>query len=332
MVMDYASAGVDRDARRKAKDFSLFDSEGFVRTPFNVLTKAGEGRLRVLCADGVGTKVLLAQLADKHDSIGIDGVAMVANDVVRCGAKPLELVDVIDVHHSEETLLQEILKGIKEGAEEAGCQVVGGETADVASLLQGVSDNPYQLNFFCLGEVGEEKLVDGSKVEEGDVVVGMPSSGLHSNGVSLARKALFKEWGGRFEALDQPDGFDKPLVLEALTPTRVYVKPVLKAMKDFGVKAAVHVTGDAFAKFKALGKGFRFDNFKPPEIFGLVQEAGGVSDEEMFKTFNMGWGFALVVSPDDVDGVVQALGEGEEIGVVAGKGVTVEFKEKKLLL
>ena len=184
-----------------------------------------------------------------------------------------------------------------------------------------------------------ENVVDGRGIVGGDVVIGIRSSGLHSNGISLARRALFKEWGGRYNAFDKPDGIERELVYEALEPTEIYVKPVLRAIRGHTIKAAVHITGDAYLKFGKLfeyshGIGFEFNNFKPQEIFKLIQREG-VSWEEMFKTFNMGWGFALVVAEDDAEDVLQLFGgDAEPIGkAVGGKGkIAVEYGEKRMEL
>lgn len=327
----YAEAGVNRRTRKKAKKFSLFSASDPCRTiytPFNKLTpiKRQRNSYRIFCADGVGTKVLLAQLVGKHDTIGKDGVAMVVNDVIRCGATPEEIVDVIDVHHSEPRMLSELMKGINSAAVEAGCSVVGGETADLGKIIGGVkettsqpsavgkfsSENPYYINFACIGTVRKKDAITGRGIKPGDSVIGLPSSGVHSNGISLVRKVLFAAWGGWHKnPFDKPPELGGKSVVEAaLAPTEVYVKPVLAVFKKFPgkVKGAVHVTGDAYQKFAALSKfspvGFRLRNFKPQPIFLYIQEVAGeklhrgLSDEEMFRTFNMGWGFALVVGPD----------------------------------
>ncbi len=201
--INYAGSGVDRQMREKAKDFSLLQKifpKNSVKAPFNSLFPMPNSKnYYAFCADGIGTKVLLAQLAGKHDTIGIDGVAMVANDVIRCGAEPKSIVDVIDIKKSEPFLLQEIIKGINEGAIEAGCPVIGGETADVPELINGISENPYHINFACIGITEKERIIKGSNLRKGDSIIGLESNGIHSNGISLARKILFKEWNGFYE-------------------------------------------------------------------------------------------------------------------------------------
>ncbi|MFC2174530.1 phosphoribosylformylglycinamidine cyclo-ligase [archaeon] len=325
MKLTYAESGVDRGTRDKAKSvFSAFESTyslskygAPIRLPFNTVYPVGD-KLNVKTCDGIGTKVMLAELSKKHDTIGVDAVAMVTNDAIRCGAEPIALTNIIDAKKSTPELLKEIQKGLQTGAEESNCPMVGGETADVPELMSTL----YHINCDCIGEVEKSNVVDGTGLQEGDVVVGIPSSGVHSNGISLVRKALFKEWGGKFDAFDKPDGFDKDLVYTALEPTKIYVKTVLKAITEYNVKAAVHITGDAYLKFGGLfksspGIGFNFDKFEPQPIFGLIQQQG-VEWEEMFKTFNMGWGFALVVPKEEADGAAQLVG-GTKIGGVTGK-------------
>ncbi|MCX6767139.1 MAG: phosphoribosylformylglycinamidine cyclo-ligase [Candidatus Micrarchaeota archaeon] len=342
--LTYAASGVDRSARRKAKNFSVLEKllgTGALKTPYNTLCPDGKGGYFVLTVDGVGTKILVAELAAKaefHRGIGVDAVAMVANDCIRCGARPVALADVIDIHHSEPRLLENLLKGIAAGAREAGAVVVGGETADVPSMVSGLGDNPYNLNMACYGAVERYQVIRGDRIRPGDAVIGLRSSGIHSNGLSLVRRALFKKWGGKYREWDRVDGLDKPLAEEVLTPTRIYAKPVLEAMKRFDVRGAVHVTGDAYAKFKSLarasGVGFGFNNFSPQPIFSAIQDAGRVSDREMFSTFNMGWGFALVVPKAEARELAGFLGkkgvEAEEIGAAAkSRGVVVEFGSRK---
>lgn len=335
--MDYAQAGVDRDARAEAKArlstlrstlrFSRHGSA--IDTPYNTLYPVGSGVYHVKTCDGIGTKVLLAQLADKHDTMGIDAVAMVVNDCIRCGARPLALTDTIDVRKSEPRMLSELEQGLRLGAEQAECPLVGGEVADVPELMSA----QYHINCDCVGEVAKEKIIDGSGIKPGDAVVGLRSSGVHSNGISLLRRVLFRQWGGAFGEHDIPDGFERELVYEALEPTRIYVKDFFAAADDFDILGAVNITGDAYLKFSKLTRhGFEFSNFRPQPIFELVQKTGSIADEEMLKTFNMGWGFALVVKQGDVDGVLQGLKDAEQIGAVTERGISAEFRGKRIVL
>ena len=340
--MRYADSGVDRNARERAKrGVSVFGSTG-LKTPFNTLIPLDSKSYYSFCTDGVGTKCLVAQLAGKHDGIGVDAVAMVANDTIRSGAQPASLVDVIDIRKTEENLLKALLRSVAEGARQSGCSVVGGETADLGEMVGGVGANPYNVNCSCVGFVKKKDVVAGTGLKAGDVVIGLRSSGLHSNGFSLVRKALFAQWGGRLNAHDKPAALKGETVAEeCLKPTRIYVKSVLKAMYAADVKAAVHITGDAYVKFDKLfpfskGVGLRFDNFRPQPIFSLIQQCGNVPDDEMLKTFNMGWGFALVAPKKEEARLLSLLkSEGaERIGEVTAKAGTVEalFKGKHIVL
>ncbi|MBI5229247.1 phosphoribosylformylglycinamidine cyclo-ligase [Candidatus Micrarchaeota archaeon] len=339
--LTYSQAGVDRIGREEAKKalrgleatYSLSRYGQIIATPFNVLYPIGNGKYHVKTCDGVGTKVLLAQLAGKHDTIGTDGIAMVANDCIRCGATPIALTDVVDVRKSEEKLLSELQKGLVGGATLAGCPLVGGETADLPEVLSAL----YHINCDCVGEVEADEIVSGREITAGDMVLGLRSSGVHSNGISLVRRVLFREWGGKFDAFAKLDGFEEELVYEVLKPTKIYVKPVLKAMQEHHVLGAVHITGDAYLKFRRLGHGFVFDNFKPHPIFDLIQRTGNVAGEEMFKTFNMGYGFALVVGKKEADDVIDLLErereEAEVIGKVGeSKEIVVNHGGKKMVL
>ena len=345
MEFTYSASGVDREARMLAKDFSAFEKgqKGLKKTPFQNLIDGGNN-YSALLADGVGTKVLLAQLAGIHGTIGIDGVAMVANDAARAGLRPKFLVDIIDIYHSERKLIADLVRGIDKGAKIAGCSVVGGETADVPSLVKGFGSNPYNLNFSLYAEAQKQNTVLGTGLRPGDAIIGLRSRSIHSNGASLVRKILFSEWGGRYaDPFAKIDGLDKTLVEECLTPTAIYAKEVCELQeRTHLVKAAVHVTGDAYAKFAKLfpfnrGTGLSFDNFKPQPIFKVLQDAAlkagrRLSDEEMLRTFNMGWGFAVIVSPPNAD---EALGfferkkiHCEKIGMVTQKEGLIEAKYK----
>jgi len=353
--LTYSEAGVDRETRAKSKQalsmlkgtYTLGMYGKVVQLPYGNIFLAGDHYLD-LVIEGVGTKVLLAQLADKYDTIGVDGVAMAVNDVIRSGATPLALVDNFHAHVSDPDLVKEWLKGIVKGAEESDCPVPGGEIGDVASIIKGLTERKgFDLIVASVGEVQEEDIISGCNIKAGDAVVGLRSSGVHSNGISLVRKVLFKEWGGKYEPFDIPDGFDREVVYEALEPTKIYVKSFLSAAKAVTVKGAIHVTGDAYIKFDRFmkysqGIGFEFANFKPQPIFSLIQqtgpEVGGtITDEEMLKTFNMGWGFAVVVDKTDVDETIDAIEkcdvEAEQIGKVTDTGkIVAKYNGKKLEL
>ena len=353
--LTYSEAGVDRETRAKSKQalsmlkqtYTLGKYGKVVQLPYGNIFLAGD-RYLDLVIEGVGTKVLLAQLADKYDTIGVDGVAMAVNDVIRSGATPLALVDNFHAHVSDPDLVREWLKGIVQGAAESDCPVPGGEIGDVAAIIKGLAKGKgFDLIVASVGEVHEKDVISGRNIKPGDVVVGLRSSGVHSNGISLVRKVLFKEWGGKYKPFDIPDGFNREIVYEALEPTRIYVKPFLNAAKEIRIKGAVHVTGDAYIKFDRFmkyskGIGFEFTNFKPHPIFELIQQTapqvgGVITDEEMLKTFNMGWGFAVVVSKNDQDDVIsifeKSVAEAEQIGKVTSSGkIIAHYKNKKLEL
>jgi phosphoribosylformylglycinamidine cyclo-ligase len=353
--LTYSKVGVDRKTRAKSKEalsmlkqtYTLGRNGKVVQLPYGNIFLVGN-RYLDLVIEGVGTKVLLAQLADKYDTIGVDGVAMAVNDVIRSGATPLALVDNFHAHVSDPSLVREWLKGIVKGAEQSDCPVPGGEIGDVAAIIKGLTKGKgFDLIVSTVGELQEKDVISGRTIKPGDVVVGLRSSGVHSNGISLVRKVIFKEWGGKYEPFDVPDGFDREIVYEALEPTRIYVKPFLKVAKEVKIKAAVHVTGDAYVKFNRLmkysrGIGFEFTNYKPQPIFGLIQqtapEVGGViTDEEMLKTFNMGWGFTVVVDKNDEDEVVTIFEKGgveaERIGKITSSGkIVAKYKDKKMEL
>jgi phosphoribosylformylglycinamidine cyclo-ligase len=353
--LTYSEAGVDREKRAKSKEalsmlkktYVLGKYGKVVQLPYGNIFLAGD-RYLDLVIEGVGTKVLLAQLADKYDSIGVDGVAMAVNDVVRSGATPLALVDNFHAHVSDPELVREWLKGIVKGAEESNCPVPGGEIGDVASIIKGLTDGKgFDLIVASIGDVKEEDVITGTTIKTGDVVVGFRSSGVHSNGISLVRKVLFKEWGGKYEAFDIPDSFEREIVYEALEPTKIYVKSFLNTAKQVNVKGAIHITGDAYLKFDRFmkfskGIGFEFNNFKPQPIFELIQETaleigGMITDDEMLKTFNMGWGFGVIVDNVDVDDTISVCErsgvEAETIGEVTSTGkIVAKYNGKTLQL
>ncbi|NIP67501.1 phosphoribosylformylglycinamidine cyclo-ligase, partial [Candidatus Bathyarchaeota archaeon] len=258
----YAEAGVDRELRAKSKEalellkktyrFSRYGE--VVQLPYGRIFPFAQGYLD-FAIEGVGTKVLLAQLANKYDTIGIDAVALAVNDVIRSGARPLALADNIHAHISDPELVREWMKGIVKGATESECVVPAGEIGDVAEIIHGVAAGEgFDMVIACIGELSKREIIYGDNLQPGDVVIGLRSSGLHSNGITLARKILFKQWGGKYDAYDVPEGLDRELVYEVLEPMSIYVKPVLQATREFEIKGLVHITGDAYLKFKRLMK------------------------------------------------------------------------------
>jgi len=352
----YAGAGVDRKQRTESKKalqllketyrFSRYD--GIMELPYGNIFPFLENRCLDLSIEGVGTKVLVAQLAEKYDTVGIDGVAMAVNDVIRSGARPLAIADNIHAQFSDPILVSEWLKGIVKGALEAECVVPSGEIGDVGELIKGlVAGKGFDMVVAAIGEVAKDKIISGRNIKPGDAILGMRSSGIHSNGISLARKVLFKQWGGKYEPYDIPEEFKRPIVHEVLEPTRIYVKPLLEVAEKLPVKGAVHITGDAYLKFGRLamfskGIGFGFNNFEPQPVFNLIQRTASdlgwtLTDEEMFKTFNMGWGFAIVVDKADREEALSVLRKSvtsaAEIGrVTSSEGIRIQYKDKRIVL
>ncbi len=327
----YTDAGVNRKQRHESKkhlkileDTYSYSSFGSVmRLPYGNIFPISQDAYLDLVIEGVGSKVLVAQLASKYDTIGVDAVAMAVNDVIRSGAKPLAIVDNIHAQASESQLVKPWLEGVAKGAAESECPVTGGEIGDVAEIIKGIVEGAgFDMIVAAVGQVAKQNIITGENIKSGDPIIGLRSSGLHSNGISFARKILFSEWGGKYKPDAVPDGLDREIALEVLEPTEIYVKALLKTVQTTKVKAAIHVTGDAYLKFSNLtrfspGIGFEFDNFKPQPIFGLIKKTAGelgytVTDEEMFRTFNMGWGFAIIVDKTDTN---EALSELEKAGV-----------------
>jgi phosphoribosylformylglycinamidine cyclo-ligase len=352
----YAHSGVDRESRIRSKKSLSVLNETFaysrygkvVRLPFGNIVPIGQDRFLDFIIECIGTKILVAQLAEKYDTIAIDGIAMAVNDVIRSGAKPLAISDNIYTQVSDPTLMNEWMKGIVQGAREAECVVPSGETGNVGELIKGLSEGKgFDMIFASVGDVKKENIISGKGIKCGDTIIGLRSSGVHSNGLSLVRKVLFKRWGGIYDPFDVPEGFEKGIVYDVLEPTRIYVKSVLAVSDQVRLKAAVHITGDAYLKFAKLavfspGIGFDFDNFSPQPIFALIQEGasrlgGRISDKEMFKTFNMGWGFAFIVDKADADSVIDILQkldvQADQIGRISDSfGISISYKGKKMIL
>ena len=260
--------------------------------------------------DGVGTKLKLAFLLDKHDTVGIDCVAMCVNDVICCGAKPLFFLDYIACGKNVPEKIAAIVAGVSEGCVQAGCALVGGETAEMPGFYPV---NEYDLAGFSVGVVDRAKILDKTAMRAGDAVIALPSSGVHSNGFSLVRKVFGVEKGGlatRYAALD-----GATLGETLLTPTRIYVKPVLALLEKVNVRSLAHITGGGFYENipRSLAEGFtaklRRASVKTPPVFGLIAKAGNIPERDMFNTFNMGVGMTAVVPGDQADGAVSILKE-----------------------
>ena len=278
---------------------SLFDL-GFLKYKKPVLVSS---------TDGVGTKLLVANLADKHDTVGIDLVAMNVNDILCTGATPLFFLDYIATGKLNPKIMKDVMKGIVTGCRMAGCALIGGETAEMPDMYKG---EEYDLAGFTVGVVEAQGIIDGSGIKCEDVLIGIPSSGLHSNGYSLARKAL---------SLQEQKLYAQIL----LKPSSIYVKPILALLAKVQVKGMAHMTGGAWYEklTKVLPKGLCFSITKKswpiPRIFELIQDKGHIPEHEMYRTFNMGIGFCLVVSPKDVVAVHACLKSHNVESFVIGK-------------
>ena len=266
--------------------------------------------------DGVGTKQRIAQLMGIHSTVGIDCVAMCVNDIVCCGARPLFFLDYIAIGRNEPEKVASLVSGVAEGCVRAGCALIGGETAEHPGTMQ---PEDYDLAGFSVGIVDEEKIIRKDSVQEGDVILGLPSSGIHSNGYSLVRKVFDVEHA----ALDTPVAELGTTLGEALlTPTVIYVKPVLAALEAGGIHGISHITGGGFYENipRCLPDGFqaKIEKSSIPvlPIFKLIQERGGIPERDMFNTFNMGIGMSLVVASDRADALRAVLPDAVVIGEI----------------
>jgi phosphoribosylformylglycinamidine cyclo-ligase len=273
--------------------------------------------------DGVGTKLLLAIEFDKHDTIGIDLVAMCVNDIVAMGAKPLFFLDYIAVDSLNPLKIETIIKGICEGLKIAECALIGGETAEMPDMY---AKGHYDLAGFAVGVVEKSKIIDGSRIKESDVIIGLPSSGLHSNGYSLVRKILFK---------DNDVKIDESLLDQLLKPTRIYVKAILGLMKEVDILGISHITGGGFYENipriipNNLGVEIFKDSFEVTEVFKLIQNLGNIEHQEMFEVFNMGIGMMVVVREDNAKKAIEILNEfGEEARLIGRVSNEVGVKLK----
>ena len=275
--------------------------------------------------DGVGTKLKIAFLMDKHDTVGIDCVAMCVNDIICCGAKPLFFLDYIACGKNVPEKIASIVGGVAEGCVQAGCALIGGETAEMPGFYP---EDEYDLAGYSTGVVDRSKIVDNSKVTPGDVVIGLRSSGVHSNGFSLVRKVLKVESSDIKKPLESLGG--KSIGETLLTPTKIYVKPMLALFDAVTVKAVSHITGGGFyeniPRSIPKGLGVLVDKASVPvlPIFELIKKEGGISERDMFNTFNMGIGMSVVVSADEADKALEVLKANGEDAVIIGSIIESE--------
>ena len=279
--------------------------------------------------DGVGTKLKLAILMDKHDTVGIDCVAMCVNDIICCGAKPLFFLDYIACGKNIPERIESIVSGVCEGCVQSGAALIGGETAEMPGFYP---EDEYDLAGYCTGIVDKNKIIDNGKMDEGDVIIALPSSGVHSNGFSLVRKVFDVENADLKKPLPELDG--KSLGETLLTPTKIYVKPVLELLTKVKVKGISHITGGGFYENipRSIPDGLCAEIDKSAvrvlPIFKLIAKTGGISERDMFNTFNMGVGMSIVVSAEDAPLALEILRAQGEDAYTIGRIVRGQDKIK----
>ncbi len=279
--------------------------------------------------DGVGTKLKLAFLMDKHDTVGIDCVAMCVNDIICCGAKPLFFLDYIACGKNIPERIESIVSGVCEGCVQSGAALIGGETAEMPGFYP---EDEYDLAGYCTGIVDKNKIIDNGKMAEGDVIIALPSSGVHSNGFSLVRKVFDVENADLKKPLPELDG--KSLGETLLTPTKIYVNPVLELLKKVEVKGISHITGGGFYENipRSIPDGLCAEIDKSAvrvlPIFKLIAKTGGISERDMFNTFNMGVGMSIVVSAEDAPLALEILRAQGEDAYTIGRIVRAQDKIK----
>jgi phosphoribosylformylglycinamidine cyclo-ligase len=322
-MLTYKKAGVDVKKAdgliNNLKDKIQGTFNPFVLNPiggFGSMTEIPTGYkdpILVTSTDGVGTKLRIAFQSQKHNTVGIDLVAMSVNDVLTLGAQPFFFLDYYACGSIQEEIYKEVISGICEGCSQAGCALIGGETAEMPSFYK---ENEYDLAGFVVGFVDRGKIIDGTTISEGDVIIALPSSGLHSNGYSLVRKVFFESQN--YTIYDRVEGIDGMLYEELLKPTKIYIKSVHSVLRSFSVKGMAHITGGGLPGNikRIIPDGLTADihifDSKIPRIFKRIMEIGEIGFSEMCSTFNMGIGFVLVVSEADADAIVkQFLDEGE---------------------
>ena len=347
--MSYSKAGVNL---KKIK--SLQSDVGRIIAPTFILNKKTEvisgfghyaGLIRVgsyllaLHTDGVGTKIMIADLVGKYDTIGIDCIAMNVNDVICVGAEPIGFLDYIALASPTKNLVEQLMKGLVEGAKQSEMPIVGGETAIVPDLLAPGKNYSFDLVGSVLGIVKKRSVITGTSIKAGDVIVGLESNGLHSNGYTMVRKVLLS----KYTINDQPHLMKNSLGKELLRPTRIYVKPIMEIIKslDKDVHGLAHITGGSFTKLRRLNTHVNFYLNAlpcPADIFRQIQYEGNINDTEMYSTFNMGIGFCIILPHQYVETVTRICKKSGinafEIGIVTkGEGhVSIAVNDKNLIL
>ncbi len=338
--MTYKNSGVDIDEKEEAIKQLLSSimtkRKGTIGRPmgghYAGLIEFGDYAL-VLCTDGVGTKVKIAEALKKYDTIGIDCIAMNVNDALCVGAEPLAFVDYLAMEDPDPKITKEIGKGLEKGAKQSNISIVGGETADLSELING-----FDLAGTCLAYVKKDRIILGDTIQHGDVIIGLSSSGIHSNGYTLARRVVEE---AEFSYPDRfPDGLypGKTIGEVMLTPTRIYVKEIIELFKKIDVHGLAHITGSGLWNIPRLKEKVKYvieDPLEPQPIFTFLQEYGNIDNREMYQIFNMGMGFTVVVAPEDeyeTIGILQKYSDAtiKHVGTVK-KGTGVEVPRLGLI-
>jgi phosphoribosylformylglycinamidine cyclo-ligase len=323
--MTYAGAGVDINKLEAIKSGIIKKGLTFKRKGFGApvgdigayagLIDLGEFAL-AMTTDGVGTKLLIADAMRKWDTVGIDCIAMNVNDLYVMGVEPLAFVDYISIEKPDDELIRQVMVGLDEGARQANVSIVGGETAALPDIIKG-----FDLAGTAVGYVGKNEVVTGENIVPGDVVVGLPSSGIHSNGYSLVRKVV-ENAGLKYT---DPLPYDKSRTIgaELLTPTRIYAE-IVPIFRKYPIKGMAHITGGGLMNLRRITEyGFEFNDPLPvPPVFSWLQKLGGIDDKEMYKTFNMGMGYVMITDRESAGAVVK-MTDGRIVGHVVKEGCTV---------
>ncbi|MGH2332091.1 phosphoribosylformylglycinamidine cyclo-ligase [Thermoanaerobacter mathranii] len=324
--MNYKDAGVNIDegnklvemikpiAKQTLNEYVLEGIGGFAGL---IEIKNYKNPVLISSTDGVGTKLKIAFMMDKHDTVGIDLVAMCVNDIIVTGAKPLFFLDYFATGKLKSETAVEVIKGIAEGCKIAGCALIGGETAELPGFYK---EGEYDLAGFCVGIAEKEELIDRKLIKEGDAIIGLASSGIHSNGYSLVRKIFFEK--NNFSVKDFIPELGINLGEALLTPTKIYVKSI-EALKGLKIKGMAHITGGGFIDNiprilrKSIAAKINKGSWEIPAIFNLIQRLGDIEEREMYRTFNMGIGMVVIVDPSDVDKALEKLnGIGEKAYII----------------
>lgn len=337
-MITYKQSGVNIDAGNKAVKLikkyttstyspSVISGVGGFSALFKIETKKYKEPILVSSCDGVGTKLKVAFSLNIHHTVGMDLVAMCVNDIITSGARPLFFLDYFACGKLHPEKFQKVIKGISKGCKIADCSLIGGETAELPGLYY---EDEYDLAGFCVGIVEKKNIIDGSKIKAKDKIIGLASSGLHSNGYSLARKVLFEV--GKFKLTDYHPNIKKPLGEELLTPTYIYSGIILDLINKFKIKGIAHITGGGLLENipRILPEGLKVKitkgTWKIPAIFNLIQGVGKIEEPEMYRVFNMGVGMIMIVEEEKVNSILNFLKKQKQKAYIIGEAVKGERK------